>query len=67
MCRRTELASLKDDEEDGTDDWDEVEREIHQVPNDGAGRELLERLGHLTLVYEVSLCLTCSSYIEVTY
>lgn len=45
MGGRAKLASLKYDEEYGTDNGDEVERKVHEVSDDGAGCELCERLG----------------------
>lgn len=45
MRSGTELASLKNHKDTSSNNGDEVEREVHEVPNNSAGRKLGERLG----------------------
>lgn len=44
MSSRAGALALKKDEHDSTDDGDEVERQVHDVSDDGAGSELGEGL-----------------------
>lgn len=44
MCIGTESATVHDDEEDGSDDGNEIEREIHEVSDDCRGGEFGEGL-----------------------
>src|SRR3954468_16743683 len=46
MRRRTKFPSLKNDEENGADDRNEVEWQIHEVANNSFGREFSEWLRH---------------------
>jgi hypothetical protein len=45
MSSRSSTLALEQDEHDGTNDGDEVERQVHDVSDDSAGSELCERLG----------------------
>ena len=42
MCIGSKLAALEDDEHDRPDDGNEVERQVHEVADNGIGGELCE-------------------------
>lgn len=42
VCGLSTVASLDEDEDCGTDDWDEVEWQVHEVADEGLHVELLE-------------------------
>lgn len=46
MRRRPAPLSLQQHERDGPNDWDEVQWQVHEVPDEGLRRELREWLGH---------------------
>lgn len=45
MCVGSSLLALDDDEDDCTNDRDEIEGQVHDIADDGAGGEALEGLG----------------------
>lgn len=46
MRRRAEFTALQDDEQDRPDDGDKVQREVHEVADDGRRGKLGEWLRH---------------------
>jgi len=59
----TKLPALQGDEHDGSDDRNKVERQIHEVADDGFGREL----GKGSLKNFAELCNRVRSGIDLTF
>lgn len=64
MCLWSIFATLKDDKRNRANDWDEVERQVHEVPYDRGRGKLGERLAHKASKSSDSVA--CSARLDLT-